>query len=305
MGTTWAVKVVPSAVAVEREELAARVAARLERLEQQFSTYRPDSEVMRFNRSTSIEWQPVSVEIAEVAAGSRRVSERTGGAFDATVAPLVWLWGFGSQRRSDRLPGEVEIAEARARVGWARLELRAEPPALRKTHADLAVDFSSMAKGYAADAVAALLCDAGAPNHFVRVGGDIRTGGRGASGGGWRAGIEQPTGEAHGMACVVELSGQALSTSGDYRNAFVVEGRRYGHIIDPRTGSPVSGVLAAVSVVRPTCAESSAWATALFVLGAEEGWRVAEREHLACVFFVRKDAAIEQRATEEFRRLVR
>ncbi len=305
MGTTWVVKIVPGAVAIDREQLTSRVASRLEQLEQLFSTYRVESEVMRFNRSASTEWQPVSPEVAQVARDSGRISELTAGAFDATVEPLVRLWGFGPAGRRDDLPGEAAITSARARVGWTRLEVRSEPPAWRKTHADLAVDFSSMAKGYASDAIAALLREAGAPNHFVQVGGDIRTGGRGASGKGWRAGIEQPTAEARRVAGVVELSGEALSTSGDYRNAFTIGGRRYGHIIDPRTGFPVDHALAAVSVVRPTCAESSAWATALFVLGPEEGWRVAEREQLACIFFVRNGPTVERRATAGFGRLAR
>jgi thiamine biosynthesis lipoprotein len=188
--------------------------------------------------------------------------------------------------------------------------VRLEDSALRKTHADLAADFSSMAKGFASDAVAALLETLGAPNHFVQVGGDIRTGGRGGENA-WRAGIEEPIVEAHRIARVVALSGEALSTSGDYRNFFVVDGRRYGHVIDPRTGWPVNALaspsrgdstLAAVSVVHATCAQSSAWATALFVLGVEDGWRVATRERLACLFFVREGERIVPRATPEFER---
>lgn len=310
MGTTWAVSYTAGAGAEspEIERVRLRVQARLDELEEIFSTYRAGSEVSRFNRAASGEWVSVSAELAEVAEISRGISALTGGAFDATVAPLVELWGFGPHgvARAAAWPTAEEIAGARMRVGFRRLEVRREPAAaLRKVRGDVAVDFSSVAKGFATDEVARVLREMGAPEHLVQVAGDMRSGGAKR----WRVGIEAPEGRAGGegeIADVVELGGgEALSTSGNYRNVIVREGRRVGHIIDPRIGRPVESEVVAVSVVAKSSAEASGWATGLFVLGVEEGMRVADREGIAVMFLVRNGDGFTRRMTAGFERVVR
>lgn len=302
MGTTWQVKYAaePESPALESTEVAHAVAACLEQLEQRLSTWRPDSELSRFNRLADTGWFPVAPDVARVAAEARAVSALTGGAYDATVLPLVERWGFGPRGRAAELPDVAERAALRRRVDWRRLEVREHPPALRKTQVDVSADFSSLAKGYAADAVSALLTGRGAGRHLVQVGGDVRS-----AGPDWPVAIERPLAERLEIEAVVTLAGDALSTSGDYRNAYQVGARRYGHIIDPRTGAPVEGALAAVSVIHASCARSSALATALFVLGPEEGWRLAGREQLAALFLVRTAGGFERRATPAFARRMR
>ncbi len=300
MGTVWAVKYVPIAADKESVGLTAAVAQRLEELEQLFSTYRTESALSRFNANPSTDWIPVAPEMALVAAESRRISERTGGAFDVTVYPLVQLWGFGAKGRAGVLPASAQLNRTRARVSWERLDVRSEPAALRKTRPDVAADFSSMAKGFAADAMAGLLRARGLGNHLVQVGGDMMASGTGPAGGGWTVGVERASDGGGGIDRPVTLRDQALSTSGDYRNFVRRAGRRYGHIIDPRTGAPTGHALAAVSVVHPSSATASAWATALFVLGPEDGWRAAEREGLAAMFQVRVGEGLEVRTTREW-----
>lgn len=304
MGTTWAVKYTPPTEAVDSNALSQRIVQRLEQLERQFSTYRPDSEISRFNAAIDqTDWVAVSPELAQLMIESRRISELTGGAFDVTVDPLVRLWGFGPKGRGAAFTPKLdEVARTRARVGWRSLEGRAEGPALRRLQPGITADFSSIAKGYSSDALGELLSAGGIRNYFVQVGGDVKTGGHRAGNTPWSAGIETPAENARAIACIVELVGEALSTSGDYRNFVRHEGRRYGHIIDPRTGAPVEGPLAAVSVVHESCATSSALATALFVLGPEGGLSLARERHLACAFFVRtREATVfERRATPEF-----
>ena len=312
MGTTWSAKFLAPALpssALDPTLLTARISAMLEQLESIFSTYRADSELSRFNHSTSTDWFPVSTELASVASASRHVSELTAGAFDVTVEPLVRLWGFGPQRRLNSVPTEAQLADARTRVGYQRLKIRLSPPALSKGIPDLSADFSSMAKGYAADAVSVLLTSLGASDNLVRIGGDIKTSGSHP----WRTAIEQPAspvlsaGEAPpplSLARIVVLTGVALSTSGDSHNFTTVGSRRYGHIIDPRSGRPAMSALASVSVIHGSCAQSSAWATALFVLGVDQGYALATREHLACIFIVRDGNNLTQRTTPEFERLV-
>ncbi|PHX84730.1 MAG: FAD:protein FMN transferase ApbE [Opitutia bacterium] len=330
LGTTWTVKFLQPAPPLNPATLTARISATLERLEQQFSTYRPNSELSRFNLARTTDWITVSPELARVATDSRALSVLTGGAFDATIFPLVDLWGFGPQRRSGPPPSAAEISAARARTDFRRLESRAAPPALRKISADLAADFSSMAKGFAADTVAAQLSSLGSTRHYVQIGGDIATTGPHP----WRVAIEHPTtpqtlpgvppvsapkptptpsdGPAtflspptRAHARTVDLAGQALSTSGDAHNAFTHAGRRYGHILDPRTGEPVSSPLASVSVIAPTCAQSSARATALFVLGPDAGYALALREQWPALFLIREGPSFTPRPTPEFTRLTR
>lgn len=308
MGTRWSAKVSQPPATFNAADVERRLAERLEELEQKFSSYRTQSIVSRFNAEPTTEWVPVPRDVAQVGAECARISALTRGAFDVTVAPLVALWGFGPQGEARRPPADDEINVARARVGWTKLETRAEPPALRKRDANLMVDFSSMAKGFAADAMSEVLTSLRARDHLVQVGGDVKTAGAAEHARGWTLGIEtpQPSVDAGPVAAVVVLAeGAALSTSGDSRNAFVHDGRRYGHIIDPRTGRPVASHLASVSVVRASCAESSALATGLFVLGPDEGLRVAEAQGIAALFLVREGNAIVRRATPEFDQVVR
>lgn len=300
LGTTWTVKFLQPAPPLNPATLTARISATLERLEQQFSTYRPNSELSRFNLARTTDWITVSPELARVATDSRALSVLTGGAFDATIFPLVDLWGFGPQRRSGPPPSAAEISAARARTDFRRLESRAAPPALRKTSADLAADFSSMAKGFAADTVAAQLSALGSTDHYVQIGGDIATVGTRP----WRVAIEQPAASAP-PAQAFDLTGQALSTSGDAHNSFTHAGRHYGHILDPRTGEPVASPLASVSVIAPTCAQSSARATALFVLGPAAGFALAVRERWSALFLIREGPSLTARPTPEFSRLAR
>ncbi len=302
MGTIWSVAVRPTrnfdAAAAERA-----ISARLEALEQQFSTYRTRSVISQFNALGHTEWFAVSAEMISVATEARRISELTGGAFDVTVAPLLRVWGFGPQRRAGDLPDASAVQTARALVDWRALEVQENPPALRKRHAKLEIDLSSLAKGFAADAISELLTAAGATDHLVQIGGDTRAGPSNSQVG-WQVGVESADLLNTLPAAVVRLNGQALSTSGDYRNFFIVAGKRYGHILDPRTGQPASGSLASVSVIHPACATSSALATALFVLGADHAYSFATTHNLACLFQVRDGANLTHRFTPAFAALV-
>jgi FAD:protein FMN transferase len=286
MGTAWSVRIPASQVAVPAAESKREIQRLLDSLDQTFSTYRTNSEISRFNAAASTNWFAVSEEMADVMGQALRVAGLTDGIFDPTVGPLVELWGFGPNRHS-RVPTAGDVAKARTRVGWRKLELRAQPPALRKMQPDVAIDLSGIAKGYAVDKVVELLQSRGLTNALVQVGGDTFALGHRSEGKGWRVGIEQPLEQGGGVQDIVELSGRALSTSGDYRNFHEINDRRHAHIIDPRTGWPVPHKGASASVVARTVAEADALATALFVLGPERGLALAERQRLSCLFVER------------------
>ncbi|HRE80684.1 MAG TPA: FAD:protein FMN transferase [Opitutaceae bacterium] len=311
MGTRWRIKALHGLSPTQRSDLKAAIEERLETLERIFSTYRPTSEISRFNRSRNLDWQLASPEMVEVARISRDVNRITQGAFDPTLYPLIQLWGFDSQRQQQVPPSAESVAAARQRVGYSRLETQSDPPALRKKRTDLEVDFSSSAKGYAVDEVVALLHREGLHDHLVQIGGDLRVTGNHITASttkGWRVGIERlpasPSTNSSSFPPVsLELLDRALSTSGNYRNTLAIEGQSYGHIFDPRTGTPVMRPRVSVSVVHTSSAFSSALATGLYALPPDEALRLAEENHLACLVQEADTGQSVLRMTSAFQRL--
>ena len=278
MGTTYAIQAdCPGAVPM------ARIGSELERINALMSTYDPDSELSVFNRAAvgvEVAASPATVEVVDAA---RLVTERTGGAFDATVAPLVALWGFGAGA-VEVPPSPGEVSAALATVGYRRLRLGRHPPSLRKL-APVTLDLSAIAKGYAVDRMARILEEAGCGGYLVEFGGELRAQGPARGGGPWRIGVESPAGET--IASSIAILRGGLATSGDYRQYREHDGVRVSHVIDPRTGYPIRHRLASVTVVADSAMFADAYATALLVMGEEEGRRFAEEQDLAALFIVR------------------
>ncbi len=222
------------------------------------------------------------------------------GVFDVTVGPLVNLWGFGPQRGLDRIPEPQALAAARERVDYRLLALRDDPPALRKARPDLTIDLSAIAKGYGVDEIAGLLESVEVTDYLVDIGGELRARGVNDQGEVWRIGIEQPRADGRQVERIIGLRDTAMATSGDYRNFFEIDGRRYSHIIDPRTGWPVAHRLASVSVLHPSAMTADGWATGLLALGPESALALADREQLAVLLIVISDDGFETRATAAF-----
>ncbi len=200
-------------------------------------------------------------------------------------------------------PTEPELARLAERVGYERIVVDAEAGTLTKTHPLTVADLSAVAKGYGVDQVAEALEDMGVLAFMVEIGGEIRARGRKAGGAPWRAGIEAPDAEVRSIYRAVDLVDMAIATSGDYRNYYEIDGVRYAHLIDPRTGRPARHAGASVSVLHPRAAVADAWATALSVLGPDEGFALAEREGLAAFFLTRAEGGLVSRATRAFEQL--
>ena len=292
MGTSYNITLVAPppelSRALSQARLAADIDAILTDIDAEMSTYRQDSLLSRFNRHQQDDWFPVSARLVALVEQSRVISELTAGAFDITVGGLVNLWGFGPALHAPRLPAEPQLQAQRAAAGFAQLQSRAEPPALRKTRPQLQLDLSAIAKGYAVDQVADYLDGVGVQNYLVEIGGELRLAGHNASGKPWRVAVERPGGMAPEPMVVLELSNAAVATSGDYRNFYQIDGQRYSHAIDPATGAPVAHSLASVTVIDDNAARADALATGLLVLGPQAGYRIAETEGLA-VLFIRRD----------------
>jgi thiamine biosynthesis lipoprotein len=300
MGTTYSVKLARLAPHVSAAQLQSGIDALLEEINDRMSTYREDSELSRFNRAQTTDWVAVSPGLAAVVAEALAVSELTAGAFDVTVGPLVNLWGFGPDT-VDAGPSPERLGSVRQRVGYTKLHVRASPPALRKERADMYVDLSALAKGYAVDRVAEYVAAAEVTDFLVEIGGEVRGQGRHPRGSPWRIGVERPAAGRGAVLAVLEADEVAIATSGDYRNYREVAGRRVSHIVDPGTGRPVDHALASVTVVHGSAMRADALATALMVLGPTAGYRLAEGQEIAALFIVRTDSGFREDATPALR----
>jgi thiamine biosynthesis lipoprotein len=301
MGTTWHVTVVGRPPAAGLREGIER---RLEELNRTFSTYREDSEINRFSRFRRAgEEFPASRDLVAVMRTAARIHELSGGAWDATVRPLVDLWGFGPLRpRAD--PPDPKKVEALLRdVGFDRIEIR--PAALVKREASVTLDLSSIAKGYGVDQVAAVIRRAGFSDFLVEIGGEVYASGSRRAGGPWRVGVNRPRPDAPAgdVYRVVPLRDAALATSGDYRQFFVRDGVTYSHVLDPRTGRPVANGVVSVSVLAPDCTLADGLATAVMVMGKDAGLAAVERLPGVAAFVIleARDGRLEDHASSGFR----
>ena len=268
MGTTYRVQLAAGRSrglsALRRE-----IAERLEEINRSMSTYMEESEISRFNAiSSTAEAQPISEDFYNVLTMAAELYRLTGGAWDGTLKPLVNLWGFGSTKGERRIPGEAEIEECLENVGFHLIEI-SDDRHIRKRNPDLGINLGSIAKGYAVDQVAALIRSHGITDFLVEIGGEVFASGQRQDAEKWRVGINLPLKDApyDSVYRVVALRDRAIATSGDYRDYFVIDGKHYSHVFDPRTGRPVAHGVMSVSVLADSCAFADGLATAAMVLG--------------------------------------
>ncbi|HZD53141.1 MAG TPA: FAD:protein FMN transferase [Woeseiaceae bacterium] len=300
MGTRYSVKIAEAMSTELMDRLERDIRGVIDGIENHMSTYIVESDVSRFNASRSTDWMSVSRDVCDAVVASLELSELTHGAFDITVGPLVNLWGFGPDTVELAPPPPEEIAAAKARVGYGRLHADCSKPALRKDEPDVYIDLSAWAKGFAVDRVSELLDDADIGNYLVALGGELRMRGRNAGGERWSVAIEKPSDDGSSVQMVLRLTDRAVSTSGDYRNYFVYEGQRYSHLIDAREGRPVSHNLASVTVIADKAAFADPMATALLVLGPEEGMELAIKERIAAFFQLRTVGGFDEKTSPAF-----
>lgn len=294
MGTSYQVKVPALPAGVDSLRLDADIKAVLNEIDTTMSTYWPESEVSRFNRAPAGEWFGVSPAVVDLVEKTLEISRATDGALDITVGPLVRLWHFGPQAEANgddvasiEPPSDESIAAARASVGYQKLEVRREPPALRKQVDKLEIDLSCVGEGYAVDRIVAVLEKNGIEDYLVGVAGAVRAAGQRPDGKLWRAGVQKPLPDKNELQTTVTLNGTALATAGDYKRFFEFQGRRYSHIIDPATGRPIDHKLVSVSVLADSCLTADAWDTGLLVLGTERAKKCAEKHDVAALLLSR------------------
>lgn len=254
-------------------DLGELVYQELKRVDASLSMFNDSSTIAKINNNMPVELDSLFLLMYRQAL---QVSEKTQGAFDITVAPLVDLWGFGRGNRQVVTP--VLIDSAQSLVGYQKLTLQGN--SLLKSHPNIRLDASAIAKGLGVDVALQCLKANGCTNAMVEIGGEVACFGVNPAGEKWKIGVNKPVNDStcmdQSMECVLKLADIAVATSGNYRQFYYHEGKKYAHTIDPRTGYPVEHNLLSATVVAPSCMLADAWATAFMVMGKDEALAVCE-----------------------------
>lgn len=270
----------------------------LELINDLMSTYRPDSELMRFNRQQSTEPVAITAQTAAVIAEAMHIGQQSAGILDVTVGPLVELWGFGAQGRITHAPEQAALQAVREYVGIDKIAL--EGQLLRKLEPRVAIDLSTIAKGYGVDRLAEILLAHGYQSFMVDIGGDMRVGTAKPTGP-WKIALEKPVSHERAVQRILALSNMSLATSGDYRIYFEENGIRYSHLIDPRSGKPIQHNTVSSTVLHPVAMAADAYATTLNVLPAAEAIAFANEQQIAALLIVKTEQGFTELYSDAFK----
>jgi thiamine biosynthesis lipoprotein len=249
-------------------DLQPQIEEELRKVDFSLSPFNKESLITHINQNEDV---TVDTMFTDVYTLARRISGQTNGAFDITVAPLVNAWGFGF--RHQQWPDSTTIDSLRRYIDYRSVTLTADGR-IQKQHPETMLDCSAIAKGYGVDAVARLLDRKGVKNYMVDIGGEVVVKGKNPKMNLWRIGINKPDDDSlsvnQDLQDILNLTDRGMATSGNYRNFYYRDGKKYAHTIDPRTGYPVQHSLLSATVLAATCAEADAYATAFMVMGVDE-----------------------------------
>ncbi|MEC8624824.1 MAG: FAD:protein FMN transferase [Bdellovibrionota bacterium] len=285
MGTTYTIRYFPEGLKGGKgpQEVKILIDDLLKKINQEMSTYIPDSELSLINSSNKFEtWHNLSPRLFKVLKEAKGIYQMTDGAFDVTVGPLVNLWGFGPKGER-KVPSKQALKKVRKSVGYHHVQMK-DSEKILKSKEGVYIDLSAIAKGFAVDEVSSLLTRLGFKDHMVEIGGEIKTSGdkRGQL---WRLAISNPSAIGQSIHKVIGVKSLSMATSGNYRNYFTSKGKFFSHTIDPKTGYPVKHRLISVTVFDSfSCMKADALATALMVMGHKKGVQFAEKHGLLAYF---------------------
>ena len=267
-------------------DLQKEIEAELKKVDQALSMFNQESIISKVNRNEKVELNEMFLQVITLA---QKVSQDTDGAFDITVAPLVNAWGFGF-KAGDK-PSGTSIDSLMSTVGYKKISLKGRQ--LFKENKNTMLDCSAIAKGYGSDVVAAFLKKRGIDNFMVEIGGEVVTQGISEKRVPWRIGVTKPTDDSlsvdNELQTVLNVTNKAMATSGNYRNFYYKDGKKYAHTIDPKTGYPVQHSLLSATVLADNCATADAYATSFMVMGIEKAKGVLERHPELMAYFIYTD----------------
>lgn len=262
------------------------IEAELKKVDNSLSPFNKHSIISKINRNEDVEVDKMFTDVFTLA---MQVSKETDGAFDITVAPLVNLWGFGF--KNDTTPSKVVVDSLRGFVGYDKVSL-VKKKVVKKDKRTM-LDCSAIAKGYGSDVIAAYLRGRGIDNYMVEIGGEVVTRGVNNKRLPWRIGVTKPTDDSLSankeLQTVLNITDKAMATSGNYRNFYYKNGRKYAHTIDPKTGFPVQHSILSATVIADNCAMADAYATSFMVLGLTKAKAILERHPELLAYFIYSD----------------
>ena len=292
-----------SASPIDAQAINKAVANEFAVIDKLLSNYRPDSVIESFNHHATAERQEVGSEIVQLVRIAETVHHASQGCYDLTIKPLFMLWGFDGETPS--IPDATALAETLKQIGMAQLAI-VDDTHLSKKNATLQTDLSSIAQGYSVESISRVLEIHGVQDYLVEIGGELKTRGHKPNQTSWRIAVEKPLPGEHKLHKIVTMPQDAplaIMTSGTYRHYFDANGKRYSHILDARTGKPVTHDLAAVTVAHANPVIADAWSTALLCLGQEQGLKTANAEHLAALFIQLRNNQLLESQSAAFTRL--
>lgn len=268
------------------------------------STYNKSSIISKVNTNEDVVLNQYFIHLFNEA---KRCSKETNGAFDITVTPLVDAWGFGSGKKLKEVSSYI-VDSLMQYVGMDRVELKYGK--VIKECPEIQFNVNAVAKGYGVDVIADYLQDNGVANYLVEIGGEIRALGKNEKQNTWTTAINQPIDDSTQMNNdlqdeIILMPSGAMATSGNYRNFYIKDGRKYAHTVNPKTGYPVSHNLLSATVCMPTCLEADALATAFMVLGFEDGKSLADKLNVPVYFIYQKDGQNVVYMSESFKQKIK
>lgn len=300
-GTTWHISFW-SKKEQNNQTLQTELDAELERIDRILSNYRPDSIISQVNANPSTSDIPSDPELIYLIEEARKVHSATEGCYDLTIRPLFDAWGFSN--KTFTIPSDSQLSDIMYEIGMEKVQTHDR--SIQKQIPNVHIDVSSIGQGYSVAKLAELLNKKGINNYLVEIGGELQTRGHKPDKQPWRIAIERPLPDATGFQKVVTISTDnptAIMTSGTYRHYYDKDGKRYSHILDARTGQPVTHSTVSVTVIHESPTVADAWSTALLCLGTEKGLMVANKHQISTLFIDQNNLDIEETSSDAFKQM--
>ena len=286
MGTYYFIEVIDVPIELKIKNIEIEIKNTLKKANKILSNWDEDSEISIINKTNKTTAIKISDELNEVFKTAKEINAKSNGFFDLTLDPIIELWGFGYKNKQMQvIPKDNQIKNILSLIGQKSfLKMNFDNNELIKINKDIMINLSSIGKGYGIDLIGKKLDQLEINNYLINIGGDILTKGYNSKKENWVIGIENPNLKEKLIKEIVNLTNKGLATSGDYKNFFTNEGKRYSHIINPKTGKPIMHSTKSVTVIHENSMKADGWATAFLALGSLEGLKIADKEKIAVLF---------------------
>ena len=286
MGTYYFIEVVEVSSKLHIDKIKIEIEDTLKMANKILSNWDNNSEISKINKNKTTMPIKLSNELNKVFKTANKINIKSNGFFDLTLDPIIDIWGFGYEsKKLETIPSDEQIKNALSLVGQqSLLKFNFDNNELTKKNKNLKINLSSIGKGFGIDLIGKKLDQLGIDNYIINIGGDILTKGHNKKNKDWIIGVENPNLKEKLIKEIVNLTDKGLATSGDYKNFFTKNGKKYSHIINPNTGKPITHSTKSVTVIHKNSMKADGWATAFLALGSVDGLKIAEKEKIAVLF---------------------